>query len=144
MNMTKNEKWLMAKLEELKVENSKLRNLVSHVYAGLGAECDLPEKWLDALNDASLGRPFTTEGLLPFVSSQRHDAERYQYIRTGKHYTLKVGQDTIHCGGHSFSPKYGPALDKAIDEARGAPVVKAALDVEADELRGMGHDYFRG
>lgn len=48
------------------------------------------------------------------------DAVRYRYIRTGKHYAVKVGKDTVHCGGHSVSLKYGPALDQAVDGARGA------------------------
>lgn len=43
-------------------------------------------------------------------------AARYDYIRTGRHYAVKVGRDIVFCGGHSVSPSYGPALDKAIDE----------------------------
>lgn len=52
-------------------ERDRLRDLAATVYAGLGAECDLPEPWLDALLAASEGKPFSTEGLLPFVSQPR-------------------------------------------------------------------------
>lgn len=44
----------------------KLRALAATCYAGLGAECNLPENWLDALNAAANGEPFTTSGLLPY------------------------------------------------------------------------------
>lgn len=54
-------------------------------------------------------------------------AGRYDYIRTGKHYVVKIGNETIHCGGHSVSEKYGPALDAAIDIARGLQVKQPAL-----------------
>lgn len=47
-------------------EVTKLRALAATCYAGLGAECNLPENWLDALNAAANGEPFTTAGLLPF------------------------------------------------------------------------------
>jgi len=49
-------------------EVTRLRELAAVCYAGLGGECDLPEPWLDALLEAAEGRPFTTEGLLPFTS----------------------------------------------------------------------------
>ncbi|CAB5514575.1 hypothetical protein LMG26857_03634 [Achromobacter anxifer] len=54
-------------------------------------------------------------------------AGRYDYIRTGKHYVVKIGNDTIHCGGHSVSEKYGPALDAAIDTAMGLQAKQPAL-----------------
>lgn len=51
------------------------------------------------------------------INELRPKAARYDYIRTGAHYTVKIGRDSIHCGGHSMSEKYGPALDDAIDAA---------------------------
>ena len=45
----------------------RLRELAATCYAGLGAELDLPEPWLDALLAASEGKEFTVEGLLPFT-----------------------------------------------------------------------------
>lgn len=47
-------------------EIERLRALAATCYAGLGAECNLPDSWLDALNAAASGEPFDTEGLLPF------------------------------------------------------------------------------
>ena len=47
-----------------------LRELAATCYAGLGAEHDLPEAWLDALSDAAAGRPFSVEGLLPYTASR--------------------------------------------------------------------------
>uniref|UniRef100_C5CJN9 Uncharacterized protein n=1 Tax=Variovorax paradoxus (strain S110) TaxID=543728 RepID=C5CJN9_VARPS len=48
-------------------EIERLRALAATCYAGLGAECNLPERWLDVLNAAANGEPFDTEGLLPFT-----------------------------------------------------------------------------
>lgn len=45
----------------------RLRELAATVYAGLGAECNLPERWLDVLSAAANGDPFDTEDLLPFT-----------------------------------------------------------------------------
>lgn len=50
-------------------EIERLRNLAGTCYAGLGAECNLPEPWLDALSAAANGEPFSTDGLLPFTLS---------------------------------------------------------------------------
>jgi hypothetical protein len=57
-----------AELEWLDAENKALRGLAATCYAGLGAECNLPENWLDALNAAANGEAFNTEGLLPFTA----------------------------------------------------------------------------
>lgn len=51
-------------------EVERLRELAATCYAGLGAECDLPEAWLDVLNAAANGEPFSTEGLLPYAGGQ--------------------------------------------------------------------------
>ena len=48
-------------------EIEQLRNLAATCYAGLGAECNLPEKWLDALASAAHGDPFSADDLLPFT-----------------------------------------------------------------------------
>ena len=57
-----------AELRRLDAENKALRSLAATCYAGLGAECNLPENWLDALNAAANGEAFNTEGLLPFTA----------------------------------------------------------------------------
>ena len=59
---------LLDRIAQLEAERDKLRELAATCYAGLGGECDLPESWLDALNNAASGEAFTTDGLLPFVS----------------------------------------------------------------------------
>lgn len=58
----------------LRSQIHQLRSLASACYAGLGAECNLPEPWLDALSAAANGKPFDTDGLLPFV--KEHDSNR--------------------------------------------------------------------
>lgn len=50
-------------------EIDRLRELAATCYVGLGSEYDLPEKWLDALNAAANGEPFSVDGLLPFVAN---------------------------------------------------------------------------
>ncbi|MBA4005661.1 MAG: hypothetical protein C0477_19820 [Delftia sp.] len=62
-----------AELEWLDAENKALRGLAATCYAGLGAECNLPENWLDALNAAANGQAFDTEGLLPFSATEARD-----------------------------------------------------------------------
>ena len=57
-------------LRRLDAENKALRGLAATCYAGLGAECNLPENWLDALKAAADGEPFDTEGLLPFTAAE--------------------------------------------------------------------------
>ena len=50
--------------------------LAAACYAGLGAECNLPESWLDALSAAANGEPFSAEGLLPFSAQESGELER--------------------------------------------------------------------
>lgn len=57
-----------SELRRLDAENKALRGLAATCYAGLGAECSLPENWLDTLNAAANGEAFDTEGLLPFTA----------------------------------------------------------------------------
>lgn len=59
--------------DELAAEVERLRLLAATAYAGLVAECDLPEAWADAFVKASAGEPFTTAGLLPFEKPSRLD-----------------------------------------------------------------------
>ena len=47
-------------------EVNALRSFAATCYAGLGAECNLTGPWLDALLNASQGRSFSTDGLLPY------------------------------------------------------------------------------
>lgn len=61
------------RIEALDAENKALRGLAATCYAGLGAECNLPENWLDALNAAANGQAFDTEGLLPFAATEARD-----------------------------------------------------------------------
>ncbi|MCO5338596.1 hypothetical protein [Delftia tsuruhatensis] len=60
-------------VRRLDAENKALRGLAATCYAGLGAECNLPENWLDALKAAADGEPFDTEGLLPFTAAEARD-----------------------------------------------------------------------
>ena len=60
----------LSALESAQAELKRLRDLAAICYAGLGAECNLPEPWLDALSAAANGEPFSAEGLLPFVVSK--------------------------------------------------------------------------
>lgn len=55
-------------LAQLRSEVERLRGLAATCYAGLGAECNLPEAWLDVLNAAASGEPFSTDGLLPYTA----------------------------------------------------------------------------
>lgn len=64
---------VVAELRRLDAENKALRGLAATCYAGLGAECNLPENWLDALNAAANGEAFDTEGLLPFTATEARD-----------------------------------------------------------------------
>ena len=61
---------VVAELRRLDAENKALRSLAATCYAGLGAECNLPENWLDALNAAANGEAFDTDGLLPFAATE--------------------------------------------------------------------------
>lgn len=47
-------------------EVARLRELAAVCYAGLVAECNLPDRWADVFLAASQGRPFSTDDLLPF------------------------------------------------------------------------------
>lgn len=57
----------VSKLEE---EVACLRAFAAICYAGLVAECDLPDEWADAFLAASQGDAFDTDGLLPFTRSE--------------------------------------------------------------------------
>jgi hypothetical protein len=50
----------------LQAEIEALRDLCGMAYQLAGVH-DAPEKWLDALSNASAGRPFSTDGLLPYI-----------------------------------------------------------------------------
>ena len=63
---------LHARSAELADKVEALQGLAATCYAGLGAECNLPENWLDALNAAANGEPFTTSGLLPYKAQPSH------------------------------------------------------------------------
>lgn len=62
-------------LRDLIAERDRLRALACTVYAGLGAECNLPEPWLDTLLAASCGEPFSVDGLLPFKYEPPREVE---------------------------------------------------------------------
>lgn len=51
-------------------ERNRLRELASACYAGLVAECDLPDEWANAFLAASQGEVFDTDGLLPFTRGE--------------------------------------------------------------------------
>src|SRR5690606_2767561 len=58
----------------LQAEVEALRELCGMAYQLAGAH-DAPEKWLDALSNAAAGRPFSTNGLLPYWPQAVCDAE---------------------------------------------------------------------
>lgn len=64
--LTRDERGVVLPAATPESEIAALRDLAATCYAGLGAEHNLPEAWLDALSAASEGHPFTTEGLLPY------------------------------------------------------------------------------
>lgn len=49
----------------LRAEVEALRELCGMAYQLAGVH-NAPEKWLDALSNAAAGRPFSTDGLLPY------------------------------------------------------------------------------
>lgn len=63
----------LRRLAAVEEERDKLRELAACAYAGLGAECELPEVWLDALNNAASGEAFSLDGLVPFESVAMRD-----------------------------------------------------------------------
>ena len=54
----------------------RLRQLAAACYAGLGAEHNLPEKWLDVLDAAANGKTFEVDGLLPYYNINSTIAEQ--------------------------------------------------------------------
>jgi hypothetical protein len=61
-------------------EIERLRLLAATCYAGLGAECSLPEAWLDTLNAAANGESFSTEGLLPFTANGPTEGDTFRAL----------------------------------------------------------------
>lgn len=55
-------------------EIEALRDLCGAAYQLAGVH-DAPEAWLDALSDAAEGRPFSAEGLLPYMPDAVCEAE---------------------------------------------------------------------
>lgn len=60
------------------LEVIRLRELAASCYAGLGAECNLPDEWLDTLLAASCGQDFSTQHLLPHA--RQHGPAEALYI----------------------------------------------------------------
>lgn len=75
--------------DRLQAENEKLRGLAATCYAGLGAECNLPQNWLDTLLNAADGKDFSTDGLLPFFHDQTPNAEAIFVTDTGHAWLAK-------------------------------------------------------
>lgn len=69
-----------AELRRQHAEVERLRELAATCYAGLGAECNLPEAWLDALNAAANGESFSTEGLLPFTANGPTEGDTFRAL----------------------------------------------------------------
>lgn len=67
-----------AELRRLHAQVEALQGLAATCYAGLGAECNLPENWLDVFNAAANGEPFSTEGLLPYTAAQPEALKDHQ------------------------------------------------------------------
>jgi len=66
-------------IQQLMELNDKYRHLAAACYVGLGSEHDLPEEWLDALNNAANGQPFNVDNLLPYRASGTKSIEQKQY-----------------------------------------------------------------
>jgi hypothetical protein len=66
----------------LQAEIEALRDLCGMAYQLAGAH-DAPEEWLDALSDAAAGRPFSTNGLLPYIPQRRIGADSPHTRREG-------------------------------------------------------------
>ena len=64
----------------------RLRDLAATCYAGLVAECDLPDAWADVFLAASQGESFTTDDLLPFTAptGQVPEAEERECCRKSR------------------------------------------------------------
>lgn len=62
-------------LRDLNAERYRLRDLAGAVYAAIGGECNLPERWLDVLLAASMGEEFTLDGLLPYKYDPPRDVK---------------------------------------------------------------------
>lgn len=72
------------------------------------------------------------------IAELNEKARRYDWVRANKGYVVKLGDATLHCGGHvPFNPeRFGRALDEAIDRAQAAQ--KAADQKEADLQARLG------
>lgn len=79
--------------------------------------------------DGIEARDETIRQLEAQIKGLRIKAARYDYLRTGGRYIVKIAQDSIYCGGHSMSEKYGPALDDAIDTAMASQRRQKAADM---------------
>lgn len=143
-NLLQNEigvrKGAAAELRRLDAENKALRGLAATCYAGLGAECNLPENWLDALNAAANGEPFDTEGLLPFTAAEARDetirqleaqikglrikAARYDYIKqfgtSGETEALTHPRQVVYASIGFHGHELGAAIDARIAEKAAA------------------------
>jgi len=60
--------------QQANAEVERLRELCGMAYQLAGVH-DAPEKWLDALSNAASGRPFSTDGLLPYMPDAVCEAE---------------------------------------------------------------------
>lgn len=86
-------------------EIKRARDLAAICYAGLVAECHLPEAWADVFLAASAGEPFTTDGLLPFVRQEPAD-------NRCRHDRGEVGYDHWRCrdcGAFKTDSRWGVA-----------------------------------
>lgn len=130
---------LPAELDELLVELARphkvgemtdLRGLAATCYAGLGAEHNLPETWLDVLNAAANGDDFTTAGLLPYTPNVDHLCARIRAADDAAMAEADYMLDSDDCikvlrGEWTGPPKPNP--DWKPDPARAAAVASALI-----------------
>lgn len=115
-----------AELRRLDAENKALRGLAATCCAGLGAECNLPENWLDALSAAANGEPFDSEGLLPFTATVtapvagqcRFKGEKVWELCTAEHVQMELADPRY--GADGYEVRYLYAAPQAAAKIGGA------------------------
>jgi hypothetical protein len=138
-----NEARMLERNAELQAEVERLRGLAATCYAGLGAECDLPEAWLDALNAAANGEPFSTEGLLPYIAAPAQQdttapAGRARLAESGGSRACAVVPDPSLTVGEREAPTKGDNFAQVA--AQRARITDAMIDAVAPYCQAKSRD----
>lgn len=122
------ERILTTRIAELDGERDALRRLAMCAYQLAGAH-DAPVTWLDALSAASVGEPFSTDGLLPYcgntldqIGALRAEAERLRETWTDE-------------SGNVWSPPTAFAYGKACEALNAAKAENERLREVASKAR---------